>query len=244
MTNPIYAIGDIHGQHDELLRVLSLIEADGGPDAEIVFLGDYPDRGPAPAAVIDTLIAGKAAGKPWHCIKGNHDRMFSWFLQDYPQHDAYLPIYMYWLHERVGGDTTLASYGVDVKETDRQLEAHARARTAVPQSHIDFLNTLALSHETDHHFFAHAGIRPGVALSDQSEQDLLWIRKEFHQDTRDHGKLIVHGHTPVKEATHYGNRVNLDAGAGYGKSLAVAVFEERECWALTDQGRTEITRQG
>lgn len=244
MTNPIYAIGDIHGQHDELLRVLSLIKADGGPDAEIVFLGDYPDRGAATAAVIDTLIEGKAAGKPWHCIKGNHDRMFSWFLQDYPKHDAYLPIYMYWLHERVGGDTTLASYGVHVKETDRQLDAHALALAAVPQSHVDFLNNLVLCHETDDLFFAHAGIRPGVALSDQVEQDLLWIRKEFHQDTRDHGKLIVHGHTPVKEATHYGNRVNLDAGAGYGKPLAVAVFEGRECWALTDQGRTEITRQG
>ena len=94
MTKPIYAVGDIHGQHTELVRVLSLIETDGGPDAEIVFIGDYTDRGPASSAVLDTLIAGVAAGKPWHCLKGNHDRMFSWFMRDYPQHDAYLPIHL------------------------------------------------------------------------------------------------------------------------------------------------------
>ena len=93
----IYAIGDIHGQHTELLRVLGLIEADGGPDAEVVFIGDYTDRGPQSADVLDTLIAGLAQGKPWHCLMGNHDRMFSWFMEDYPRHDAHLPVYLYWL---------------------------------------------------------------------------------------------------------------------------------------------------
>lgn len=240
MTKPIYAIGDIHGQHTELVRVLSLIEADGGPDAEIVFIGDYTDRGPASCAVLDTLIAGVAAGKPWHCLKGNHDRMFSWFMRDYPQHDAYLPIHLYWLHARLGGDTTLASYGVTMKETDRQTDVHALAKAAVPQAHVDFLDGLALCHETDDLFFAHAGIRPGVPLADQSEHDLLWIRKEFHTDPRDHGKLVVHGHTPVEQASHYGNRINIDAGAGYGKSLTAVVFERRECWSLTQSGRVPL----
>lgn len=240
MTNPIYAIGDIHGQHSELLRVLALIEADGGPDAEVVFIGDYTDRGPASAAVIDTLIDGIAKNKPWHCLKGNHDRMFSWFMHDYPKHDAYLPVYLYWLHNRLGGDTTLASYGIKMTETDRQTAVHALAKETVPQAHVDFLNSLALSHETDALFFAHAGIKPGVPLADQSEEDLLWIRKEFHIDRRDHGKLIVHGHTPVNAATHYGNRINIDAGAGYGRALTVVVFEGRNCWSLTDQGREPL----
>ena len=240
MSKPIYAIGDIHGQHSELLRVLDLIEADGGPNAEVVFIGDYTDRGPASCDVLDTLIEGLANGKPWRCLMGNHDRMFSWFMRDYPLHDAFLPIYLYWLHERLGGDTTLASYGIKIKETDRQTAVHALAREAVPQAHVDFLIGLSHSFETDDLFFAHAGIQPGVALDDQSEHDLLWIRKEFHIDTRDHSKLVVHGHTPVETATHYGNRINIDAGAGYGRPLAAVVFEGRSCWSLTDEGRVAL----
>jgi serine/threonine protein phosphatase 1 len=240
MTHPIYAIGDIHGQHAELLRVLALIEADGGPDAEVVFIGDYTDRGPASAAVLDTLIGGLAAGRNWHCLKGNHDRMFSWFMQDYPLHDAHLPVNLYWLHERLGGDTTLASYGVKIVGTDRQIAVHALAKAAVPQAHVDFLNALAPCYETDDLFFAHAGIQPGVPLDSQTEHDLLWIRKEFHIDPHDHGKLVVHGHTPVDTATHYGNRINIDAGAGYGKPLAAVVFEGSACWSLTQQGRVPL----
>lgn len=244
MTRTLYAIGDIHGQLNELTRVLALIEADGGADAEIVFMGDYTDRGPASAQVLDLLISGVAQGKPWHCLKGNHDRMFSWFLQDYPQHDAYLPVYLYWLHERLGGDKTLASYGVKFTETDRQLDVHARARDAVPQTHVEFLNGLALSFETPDLFFAHAGIRPGVPLNQQNEEDLLWIRKEFHTDPCDHGKLIVHGHTPVEQPAHYGNRINVDVGAGYGKPLCAAVFEGRSSWTLTDEGRVALSPAG
>jgi serine/threonine protein phosphatase 1 len=242
MTRPIYAIGDIHGQQAELLRVLDLIAADGGPDAEIVFIGDYVDRGPASAAVLQTLIEGVASGKPWQCLKGNHDRMFSWFMQDYPQHDAHLPVDLYWLHDRIGGITTLDSYGVPITVKDRQSEVHARAKAAVPQSHVDFLAALPVSYQTDQLFFAHAGIQPGVPLDAQNEHDLLWIRKQFHTDARNHGKLVVHGHTPVNAATHYGNRVNIDTGAGYGKPLTAVVLEDQVCWLLTPQGRVRLPK--
>jgi serine/threonine protein phosphatase 1 len=243
MTRPIYAVGDIHGNYTELTRVLYLIAADGGAQAEIVFIGDYTDRGPASAAVLDVLIDGVDAGKPWHCLKGNHDRMFSWFMRDYPLHDAYLPVHLYWLHERLGGDTTLASYGVTITGTDRQADVHASAKTAVPQRHVDFLNGLAACFQTDDHFFAHAGIRPGIPLDEQTEHDLIWIRKEFHMDARDHGKLIVHGHTPVETAMHYGNRINIDTGAGYGKPLTAVRLEGRRCWHLTDEGPAELLPQ-
>lgn len=241
MPQPLYAIGDIHGQLSELNRVLDLIERDGGKDAEVVFLGDYTDRGPQSCAVLDLLIEGRDTGRNWHFIKGNHDRMFEWFMQAYPKHEAYLPIELSWLNPRLGGDTTLASYGVDLNDKNRMLVVHTKARDAVPQAHVDFLRALPLSFETDDVFFCHAGIRAGVPLADQDEEDLLWIRKEFHQDTSHHPKLIVHGHTPVEVATHYGNRVNLDTGAGYGKPLTVAVFEGAECWLLTDAGRVALT---
>lgn len=239
-STPIYAVGDIHGQLADLHRVLDLIEADGGPDARIVFVGDYTDRGPDSRGVLDALIEGKALGRDWITLMGNHDRMFAWFMQDYPRHEAYLPIELGWLNPRLGGDTALGSYGVHFTDKERMLHVHAQARAAVPQAHLDFLRGLDMTYETDDLFFAHAGIRPGVALDQQDPEDLLWIRKEFHKDTRDHGKLIVHGHTPVERATHYGNRINLDTGAGYGNPLTAAVFEGRDCWLLSDQGRVAL----
>ena len=241
MPKPLYAIGDIHGQLAELQRVLTLVETDGGTDAEIVFLGDYTDRGPDSAAVLDLLIEGQDADRNWHFLKGNHDRMFEWFMEPYPRHEAYLPIELDWLHPRLGGDTTLASYGLKFTPQSRMLSVHAEALQVVPQAHLDFLKSLPLTFETDDFFFAHAGIKPGVPLSDQDEEDLMWIRKEFHQDTRTHPKIIVHGHTPVDQATHYGNRINLDTGAGYGKPLAAAVFEGSNCWQLTEAGRVPLT---
>lgn len=242
MTAPLYAIGDIHGQLEKLQQALTWIDADGGPEAHVVFLGDYTDRGPNSKGVLDLLIAGIDAGKNWTCLKGNHDRMFEWFMEDYPRHDAHLPVELYWLHERLGGNTTLASYGVEVTGTMRQLSVHEEARARVPQAHVDFLENLPLTYETEDLFFCHAGIRPGVPLAEQSEYDLLWIRQEFHKATQTHPKLIVHGHTPVSDATHYGNRINLDTGAGYGKALTTAVFDQTGIWLLRPDGRHPLTK--
>ena len=237
MTTPIYAVGDIHGQAEELDRVLGLIEADGGPEAQIVFLGDYTDRGPDSRGVLERLSAGKAEQRNWTFLRGNHDRMFLMFLQDPPQEDPHMMVELYWLHPRLGGDTTLASYGVEVKGTRRVKDVHAEATSAVPAAHLEFLKDLVLTYETDTLFFAHAGIRPGVALDAQDEEDLVWIRQEFHKFTDPHPKLIVHGHTPVQTAAHYGNRVNLDTGAGFGHPLTACVFENDQCFLLTDAGR-------
>jgi len=112
----------------------------------------------------------------------------------------------------------------------------------VPQSHLEFIRGLDLTFQQDDLLFVHAGIRPEVPLDQQVEQDLVWIRVEFHSFTEPHPYLIIHGHTPVKQATHYGNRINLDAGAGYGHPIAAAVIEGRDCWLLTNRGRVEITR--
>lgn len=240
MPDPIYAIGDIHGQMHELDRALARITTDGGKDAHIVFLGDYTDRGPDSRAVLDTLIAGQAEGRNWTCLKGNHDRMFQWFMEDEPRHDPYLMIQFSWLHERLGGDTTLASYGVDAGPTRRQKDVHAEARAAVPRAHVDFLAGLRLTHETETLFFVHAGIRPGVPLVAQTEEDMIWIRDEFHRWHRPHPRLIIHGHTPVTRPTHFGNRVNLDTGAGYGDPLTTAVFEDGKVWHLTEAGRMPL----
>jgi len=240
MTQPIYAIGDIHGQLEMLENALALIEADGGTDAHIIFLGDYVDRGMHSKGVIERLATGKAAGKPWRFLKGNHDRMFEWFMEPIPRHDPYLLIGYHWLHEKLGGTTTLASYGVDASEERRLFNVHADALKAVPHHHLRFLQDCEISIFAGPLFFTHAGVRPGVALHDQAEDDLVWIRNEFSSNRRDHGALVVHGHTPVAAPLHAGNHVNLDTGAGYGKPLTTAVFKDTQVHILTDRGRRKL----
>ncbi|MGR3761417.1 metallophosphoesterase family protein [Roseobacteraceae bacterium NS-SX3] len=241
MTQPIYAIGDIHGQRGMLEDALARIEADGGPDARVVFLGDYVDRGPDCRGVVELLQQGQAAGRNWICLKGNHDRMCAMFLEDYPQNDAQLLVGYHWLHDRIGGVATLASYGVHVPDGMRIYQLHAEALEAVPEAHRAFLAGLPSHHEEEGHLFVHAGIRPGVPLAEQSEDDKIWIRREFLNHSAPHPWLVVHGHTHVKKAEHRGNRVNLDTGAGYGRPLTAAVFEGQNCWLLTNKGRVPLT---
>ncbi|MGI9369537.1 MAG: metallophosphoesterase [Ruegeria sp.] len=240
MQSPIYSVGDIHGHTDQLDIALARIEADGGPDAQIVFLGDYVDRGPDCCGVLDRLIAGRISGRNWITLLGNHDRMFAMFMRDYPTNDARLLVGYHWFHERIGGVKTLESYGVTVKDGDRIFQVHEQARKAVPPGHLEFLGNLPTYHQHGDLLFVHAGIRPGLPLEEQSEDDLVWIRHDFLDDTRSHPWLVVHGHTPAQQAEHLGNRVNLDSGAGFGRDLTTAVFEGRDCWILTDNGRVPL----
>ena len=263
MAGPIYAVGDIHGYADKLDRALGLIEADGGPEARVVFLGDYPDRGPDSRGVLDRLIEGRAAGRDWVCLKGNHDRMFFRFLTEGLEHDDNIKSGLSWMNSRLGGPSTLASYGLpqgeggafllegnggretlssyDLRGDELSLqELVIRARETVPQAHRDFLAHLPAWHEEGELLFVHAGIRPGVALEEQVEDDLVWIREGWLEDTRDHGWLVVHGHTALDAPEHCGNRVNLDGGAGHGRPLVPAVFEGRECWLLSEAGRVPL----
>lgn len=258
---PIYAIGDIHGQNAQLHHALSLIAADGGADARVVFLGDYTDRGPDSRGVIDALIAGRDAGRDWVFLQGNHDRMFGNFLRHGTEHDARVQSGISWLNRRLGGEATLASYGLKGvmhfrSDTQKGLEylehfegdagwiatgaLQELAQGAVPTAHLDFLETLPLWHQTDDLLFVHAGLRPGIALADQAEDDLIWIRDPFLKSTADFGHLVVHGHTALDHPRHHGNRVNLDGGAGYGNPLVPAVFEGRDCWLLTETGRVPL----
>lgn len=243
MTQPIYAIGDIHGRLGLLHQALERIERDGGADAPVVFIGDYCDRGPQSSDVIQLLIDGQAEGRDWTCLMGNHDRMFAMFLEDYPRNDARLLVGYHWLHDRLGGLETLRSYGVDVPEGSRIYEVHAELRSAVPAAHKEFLLGLPYWRAADDVLFVHAGIRPGVPIEAQDPDDLVWIREEFLGDRTDHGPLVVHGHTAIQAATHHGNRINIDSGAAYGRDLTTVVLEGRQCWTLTEAGR-EILAPG
>ncbi|SIO47895.1 serine/threonine protein phosphatase 1 [Rhodovulum sp. ES.010] len=235
-----YAIGDIHGQLEKLQGAHELIAADrarvGEADAPVVHLGDYVDRGPDSAGVLEFLAAALRAGEPWVLLKGNHDEVMRATL-DPAAPDSYAAS---WITGNFGGWATLHSYGIETTPLPPLPDFRARARTTVPVAHQALLDDLVLSYRRDAAFFCHAGVRPGLPLDAQREDDLIWIRDEFLLDRRDHGALVVHGHTPGDAVRHHGNRVNLDTGAGFGGPVSAVAIEGRAVFLLTPDGRQPV----
>ncbi len=244
MTPTYYAIGDIHGDYDQLCSIHQFIEEDirlnRVCDHKIVHVGDLVDRRFQSSEVIEFLLKGIQRNEPWVVLKGNHDRLFTMFLENPSAKDPVLRPDYSWLHPRMGGRDTLLSYGVEYRD-DKPLEAlRDEAVQAVPATHVEFLRNLPLQYETAKVFFCHAGVNPNTPLSDQSEDDLLWIRAPFQSWTEPFEKLIVHGHTPVDQVTHYGNRINIDTGAAWGEKLSAIVMEDNVVWQIIATGRQQI----
>jgi len=210
----------------------------------VVHIGDYVDRGPKSNHVIEHLIQGASAGAPWIFLRGNHDRMMQFAIDADPREDPGLRKDLYWCHPRLGGLTTIASYGVKVprvlKRQKDALPLLAQLKANCPDSHKAFLIGLQNSYETDDCFFAHAGVNPERGLDDQVEDDLIWIRDPFLKHPGDFDKLIIHGHTPCEQLEHSGNRVNIDTGAAYGYPLSTIGIEGREVFEVTPDGRKAI----
>ncbi|WP_371225175.1 metallophosphoesterase family protein [Roseovarius sp. 2305UL8-3] len=232
MPNPIYVIPDIHGHKDKLDHALSLIAADGG--GPVVFLGDYVDRGPDSCGVLQVLVDGLAAGQDWTLLRGNHDQLMLNALTHLRNHPDAPREDIRWLSYKSGAREALLSYGVSPGDPAKDI------LSAIPSTHLTLLADTRLSHQTPDLIFAHAGIRPGIALVDQTPEDLMWMREPFLSDTSDHGRLVVHGHSPVMFPEHHGNRIALDGGAGWDRDLHVAVFEGRSCWLLDEGGRQPL----
>ena len=192
----IYAIGDIHGRADLLNNVHERINADlttnPTPLSIEVYLGDYIDRGPCSREVLDRLVARKRKFRTVF-LKGNHET----YLNDFPKNPTILEDW-----QRLGGLETLLSYGVTpsiTTDTAAQVRLAAALDQALPESHREFLADLQLSFVCGDFFFTHAGVRPGVPLGKQREEDLLWIWREFLISEEDFSKIVVHGHTPVQQ---------------------------------------------
>lgn len=243
MSDRIYAIGDVHGHLEQLQiahRLVAMDAAKGGGSSPVIHIGDLTDRGPNSRGVIEFLIDGIESGADWLVLKGNHDRFFENYIRTGATTDSRLRKGLTWLSDSMGGQDTLRSYGVGKRFFENADKLHARAVKAVPEAHIAFLEAMPLYHRLGGMIFVHAGIRPGFPMDTQDEDDLLWIRDEFLWRLESHEALIVHGHTPIDEPTHYGNRVNIDTGAGYGHPLVPVVFEEGRCFALTEDGRVPV----
>jgi serine/threonine protein phosphatase 1 len=200
-----YAIGDVHGCLDKLVRLLARCRQHGGGEPRrLVFVGDYIDRGPDSRGVIETVLALQRAQEVI-CLRGNHEAMVMDALET---NDHTL-----WL--RNGGGDTLANYGVT-----RAAE--------LPAAHLDWIAALRPTFDDGRRLFVHAGVNPALPLDRQDERDLVWIREPFLSSRRDYGRLIVHGHTPLTTGVpdHRANRLNIDTAAVFGGPLTAAVFAD------------------
>ena len=206
----IYAVGDVHGRADLLHQLFARIDADLAAypvDRAIqILLGDYIDRGPYSRQVLDMLI-DRSRSHSLVCLKGNHET----YLTEFIRNPAVLPAW-----KQYGGFETLISYGVrptmNVDER-QQAELASAFDRALPESHRQFLSGLPASFTCGDFFFVHAGVRPGIPLAKQQEDDLLWIREDFLLHEENYEKVIVHGHTPVTLPDIHPNRINIDTGA-------------------------------
>ena len=206
----IYAIGDVHGRADLLDQVFTRIDAHLATHPVLrpvqVLIGDYIDRGPASREVLDRLI-GRADSNEMVLLKGNHETFIFDFLRDPSTLQSW---------SQMGGLETLMSYGLTPSlnaDARTQKELAIALRAALPKSHRLFLESLHSSFSCGGFFFVHAGVRPRVALAKQRDEDLLWIRDDFLLHEGDFGKIIIHGHTPVREIDIRPNRINIDTGA-------------------------------
>lgn len=200
----LFAIGDVHGHHLKLIRLMELCrafaEAKGERHVSYVLLGDYVDRGPDSAGILDWLVSRPANV---HAIAGNHEDMMLHAVEGGE------PL-IRWLAN--GGSDTLRSYGKsDLLE--------------IPRAHLDLVAALPLFLDDGLRLFVHAGID---AASPEAREPgiLLWTRKHPPDDAP-LARFLVHGHTPTKSGRPdlRPNRLNLDTGAGWGKRLSAAGFE-------------------
>ena len=220
----VYAVGDIHGSllPLRLLRGAIFEHATAHPIARkcLIYLGDYIDRGFDSRAVIDVLIKEPLPGFEHVFLKGNHEDGMLRFLADGSN-------VSFWI--AYGGIATMFSYGVTPPDPVADENEVTRARTELaknlPPEHLDFLTHLQRFHVEGDYLFVHAGIRPGVPLEDQREEDLLWIREEFLKSRQEFGKCVVHGHSISRQPDFQNNRIGIDTGAFASGTLTCLVLE-------------------
>jgi len=209
----IYAIGDVHG-YISLLETLyehivDDLKANPVQEHKIIFLGDYIDRGPNSSGCVDYLISLKEKNQQVICLKGNHEDKLERFLQD--------PIDIAYSFFTYGGVECAESYGVDMagyQYKDQQTLAIASAlKERLPEKHKVFYANLTISVAFGDYFFVHAGVRPGIALTEQTK----------HQELYE--KVIVHGHTPSYPMEIMPNRINVDTHAYHTGVLTCLVLE-------------------
>lgn len=232
----LLAIGDIHGCLRALDTLLDLV----APTSEdwIIALGDYVDRGPDSAGVLDRLIALHAGGRLIP-LRGNHDIMM---LEARNGRD------LGWLN--VGGRQALRSYGIADWKIDGLHDGGgwfggmAELLTKVPPRHWQFLEEDCRPyHETEKHIFVHANLRPDLPLAEQTDFVLYWER--LAEPCRHvSGKTMICGHTRQKGGwpLDQGTTICIDTNVYEDGWLTCLDVESGDIWQANEQGQTRTGR--
>lgn len=234
----IYAIGDVHGSLD-LLRTLEqriVRDASAGADRKlIIMLGDYIDRGPDSAGVLDHLLLPPPRGFERICLVGNHEQM----MLDAASAARGGPD---WLAN--GGDIALASYGVPIQQLRGLRPGSAKLRQVilerVPADHIDFLRGLPVAVTFGSLLFVHAAISGAAPLATLPDEELIWARRPAGARLAD-GLTIVHGHVPQPRVERDGNRIGVDTAAfASGVLSALKIGPDGAMSVLTTGGESPL----
>jgi len=239
----IYAIGDVHGRFDLLVNLLKQIERDQDcrPQMEthVVMLGDYIDRGPQSRQVCE-LLQAVATSPYFHALRGNHEQVMLDVLEG--SHMALRQ----WI--RFGGIETLLNWGIDTElvnmvqeNPDAEKSIIESLRDLTAPSFVDWLRALPSFRLIGDYLFVHAGVRPAVALEEQSDDDLLWIREPFLSSKRRHPWRVVHGHSQSDRVDAFRDRIGIDTGAYRTGILTAIGIEDDRYWTIQteeEQGQT------
>lgn len=197
----IIGISDIHGEYEKLCRVLEKITPK--KDDTIIFMGDYIDRGKKSREVVDKIIDMKTV---CNCVylTGSHE-----YAMLHAKSDEYYN-YLFWNY---GGDATAESYG----GIDNIMKIHG-----------DFFNSLKFYHIIGKYLFIHAGVRIGVPLEEQSEEDMVYIRTAFYTKPHHLPYKIIFGHTEFDTPQVQEDKICIDTGCGKYKNapLTAIVIDE------------------
>ncbi len=224
----LFAVGDIHGCPAELTTLLDALGLAAGDT--VCFVGDYLDRGPDSKGVIDLLLDRRTAASEvsWVFLKGNHEDMALAFLGRPGRWGES------WMMN--GGAAAVRSYGVDARAEPAVVES------AMPESHLAFLDGLERTFTWGGYRFVHAGIRPGVPWAEQSDEDLLWIREDFLLHPHGLPETVVFGHTPHREVlVQLPYKIGIDTGLVYGGALTALELPDRALHQVR-KGETRVRR--
>jgi len=208
MDSRTFVIGDIHGCYQTLVALLGAIDPDPGNDT-LLFLGDYIDRGPHSNQVVEEILGLRKKYRRLITLKGNHEHMLLCYLAG-KEIDFYLS---------AGGQETLQSYGaIPPLDDPSQLR--------LPKEHYFFFQELLNYWEDGNYIYVHAGLQPGIHLTQQNLAWLLWARENFINLKSNFGKKVIYGHTPFTVPKVDENKIGIDTGAVYGGGLTCLILPE------------------
>jgi len=218
MASKFFVFSDIHGCFNELKSLMQKIEDLIDDDSQLIFLGDYIDRGPNSKKVLDYLLKLREKYPSTIFLYGNHEKMFLEFIIEPKMSNPFL---------YNGGHETLKDFKKDM-------------RWDIDDKYIEFINSMKLYYETEDYFFVHAGVpnKDFDELTFEDEEDLLWIRDSFLESERIWDKMIIHGHTPVQEVEFKDNRINIDTGCVFNGQLTCLVLPEQQVISQKNLGQS------